>query len=200
MLILTGPDNVGKTTLAHRLTELAYEINPFKGTKFPYRHLSRPSEDFNFFTDYISLIDINTIWDRFHIEAIAYHDPVPYDQNKLKYIESWLYKLGSMIIICLPDSNFNYKLRLEKSNRKEMFDVDRNIKAFQIYEDIIYDPEELIVKPTYDEVIEVVIDYNGKIVSTANDEHLKTILKTWFDRIRLVDEIKKYELKHGIII
>lgn len=189
MLIIDGPDNIGKTTLCNKLMGLANEINPFDGIEFKVSHMTRPNEGFNFFTDYKPMINIYNIQDRFHFGAIAYHDPCPYNQDQLKFIESWLYRLGSMIIIVLPASSIYYKTRLDISKRKEMFSVKTNMKAYNTYYYIVNNCLDDGMSVCYDEVIDVNLNPNGDIVSTADDPHLKAILKVWFDRVKMYNDM-----------
>ncbi len=198
MLILDGTDNVGKTTLCNKLAVLANEMKPFNEVKFKVNHMTRPDEDFNFFTDYKTLMGQYIIQDRFHFGAIAYHNLCPYNQDQLKFIESWLYRLGSMIIIVHPTSQFYYKTRLNVSRRKEMFDVETIIRAYHRYDDIVLECLESGMRTSFDEVIYVDLNVDGDIVSTADEPHLKAILEVWFDRIRIANELFEWGRKQGV--
>lgn len=175
-------------------------MRPFEEVEFKYSHMTRPDEDFNFFTDYKPLINIYGIQDRFNLGAIVYHNPCPYNQDQLKFIESWLYRLGSMIVIVHPTSLTYYKIRLHISRRKEMFSVEQNIRSYHKFDDIINNSLENGMIPSFDEVIEVDLNPDGDIISTADKPHLIAILKKWFERIKIANELFEYGLKHGVTI
>ena len=197
MLIVEGSDNLGKTTICHRLVDLANELdppkNPWDNNAYNYTHMTRPKEGFNFFTDYFPLMNVYGIQDRFHLSAIAYHDPVPFDQAKLRFIESWLYRFGSLIVIVEPQSSVFYEKRLSKSDKIEMFGTKTMCKARDIFS-IIIDFEDVDgLFPIYDWSIYVELNEEGEIVKTATNEELKDILRQWFKRIELIKEVMAFE-------
>lgn len=173
MFIIEGSDNLGKTTAAHRLVELAA-----KRKEFPiyYCHMSRPMEPFDFFYDYADRISIHAVQDRFHLGGLIWHNDV-ITQDSLRYIESWLYRVGSFIVLFVSEDEKWYTARLNKSKRSEMFDPMKLIKANRNFRAMSERKFQPLVQ--FDHVIRV----NGDDCF-PNDSVLETLLDAWFARMR----------------
>lgn len=205
MLIIDGPDSIGKTTLAKRLVKMANERlvgtveQQHEQVKITYRHMTRPSDSFDYFNDFHNLIlgANHTVQDRFHLGTIAYDDPNPkYSRDQLRIIESWIYRQGSVIILLLPTNLNYYKERLIQFAKEEMFDVERMVKAATVYQDIAnreVDEVSFGILPSFDYELYHVLGRNGEILQAIGAEYTRTlnsILDTWFKRISWARKIK----------
>lgn len=122
MLVIEGPDNVGKTTLAKRLCEVS-------GAR--YSHMSRPDPDFDFFYGYQDLLEQRgelTVQDRFHFGGVAYHENV-LPLHKLEIVSSWIRSQGGLIVLVHATNIDAYVAHLRRNPKNEMFDEDRIVSA-----------------------------------------------------------------------
>lgn len=199
MLILEGPDNIGKTTLAHRLVKMANERIQGRlsiegqPVTVDYRHMTRPPEEFNYFLDYKPMTEDSmfTVQDRFHLGTIAYDEKPFYNRDQLRIIESWIYRQGSMIVLILPTDLRNYEIRLHTDSKDEMFDVPRMIRAATIYQEIAQSDfnknHEFGIHPVVDYAVMHPIKMDGKFKERTNEEayeaDLNGLVDQWFSRI-----------------
>jgi len=133
MLIIEGPDCVGKTTFANKVTE--YANTQLDGHAY-YQHMTRPSKHFDFCYDYVDMMSIFGVMDRFHLGAFAYHPVGTMTLSKLSYIEGELLVRGSFIVVMYDSIHEHYKGLLEKDPRKQMFDKDTLMGANHVFRDI----------------------------------------------------------------
>ena len=63
MIVIEGPDGVGKTTAARELCRM---------NGLAYHHLGPPGRDFDHVGFYLAAIDPAALWDRFHLGEEAY--------------------------------------------------------------------------------------------------------------------------------
>jgi hypothetical protein len=119
MLVIEGPDNVGKTTLAR-------EVCRVMGAH--YAHMTRPTEDFDFFQGYKEIIrrnylerDVPVVQDRFHFGGIAYHRDV-LTIPRLEIVSSWVRALGGLIVLVHASNIEAYVRHLRTNPKDEMFD------------------------------------------------------------------------------
>lgn len=63
MIIIEGPDHVGKTTAAKSLCKMGNRA---------YRHMEVPPDNWNWDRDFVRRIDDDVVQDRFHLGGIAY--------------------------------------------------------------------------------------------------------------------------------
>lgn len=131
MMIIEGADNLGKTTAAKRMVEIAKS----KGMDDCfYDHMGRPPESFDFCHDYVPLMNHSAIQDRFHLGSLVWHDDVM-DLAKLRFIEGRLALRGAFIVIFIAEADmFDYKGMIRPE--RELFDVDTILAANDIYESI----------------------------------------------------------------
>lgn len=172
MLILEGPDHIGKTTAARRLTELSAARG-----KLPtyYQHYSCPNSSFDWFLDYKDAISQFAIIDRFHLSGIAYQNAIKH--NALRAIESWLGCFGTYTVLFAADMAW-YKKWLKESKKKQMFSMKTNIEAAERY--------YLMANDSYDFPIRVdqVIWVND---GWPSDNTLETILDCWYDLLSVLE-------------
>lgn len=108
MIIIEGPDLVGKTTLAEKLQR--------KLQGFAVCHLSRPPVDFGA-RDYIQFMNPYTIWDRFHLSRNVYNsacgEPWELDQTQIEFIDAHLATMAEtrVVITFKPDYDFSDRMR-----------------------------------------------------------------------------------------
>lgn len=177
MLILEGSDDVGKTTAAMRMVFLAAqraEVEERAAWRYPvrYEHMTRPNAGFDFYRDYMDMVSMFAIADRFHIGGLVWHDAIPY--NKLKLIESWLLAVGSFTVLFVSDDPDWYTERLEARSRDHMFDAGTLMAANNSYLDMALGAYKF---PVYHD--QVIFVNHG----WPDDNVLNTILDSWFDRL-----------------
>ena len=193
MLIIDGPDNVGKTTLAKKIVDVANKKS--NGPRFTSRHLTRPPEDWDYFKGYKKLAEsgMYTVQDRFHLGTIAYDEVTRYNKYQLRIIESWIYSSGSLVVLLLPQSYRNYEVRLrsKENSKDEMFDVDRILRAATIYEEIsngdFVGQHEFGINPIVDYSYDVNFNEKGEFCRRLNnrwwEEIIEMLVDEWFKRI-----------------
>lgn len=148
MFIIEGGDNLGKTTAAKRMVELAKSgLNDEFKLPIRYQHMSRPNQHFDFFQDYRDMMGRYAVQDRFHLGALAWHTGVM-THDKLRIIEGWLAGLGGAIVIFVASDDDWYREHLNSHPKDEMFDTDvilaanrrfRNDICYQSHPDLIWD-------------------------------------------------------------
>lgn len=166
MLIIEGPDHIGKTTMARRLTFLSA-----KRKQLPtyYQHYSCPNEAFDWFQDYKDAISQYAIIDRFHLSGIAYQQAVKH--NALRAIEAWLGCLGTYTVIMSAKMDW-YEKWLKKSDKVQMFSEEVNVEAAERYYEMAKGKYIFPIK--VDQVIWVDRGF-------PDDTVLNTILDCWYD-------------------
>lgn len=124
MLVIEGPDNVGKTTLARSICER------MNGT---YSHMTRPGLDFDWNDDYRVMLEDKRfqpfpIFDRFHFGAIAYHkNSMPLE--RLHIINGRIHAMGGLVVLIHASNLDAYRNALTYSGKEEMFPVDDLVDA-----------------------------------------------------------------------
>lgn len=177
MLILEGSDDLGKTTAAKRLVRLAAEraeVEERPAWRYPvrYDHMTRPNSGFDFYRDYLDIISMFGVQDRFHIGGIVWHDAIPY--NKLKLIEAWLTAVGSFTVLFVSDDPDWYRQRLDTNKRRQMFDPDTLEAANNSYLDMAMGSFKF---PVYHDHV-LFVNHGW-----PDDNALNIILDSWFDRL-----------------
>lgn len=138
MIILEGPDRVGKTTLAHKLTEA------IKGT---YVHFSRLPDSFHRYFDYLPYIKPLNVLDRFHMSEPVYASAR--GDKELKTNQVWYSAIDRAILanggvtvlitvdLDLLDSRWTdeemYDLKTTKMAAVEFRDISQGLSSFGIH-------------------------------------------------------------------
>ena len=130
MLIIEGPDLVGKTTLAGKFLEAL--------PRHMYRHFGLLPPHFDYFHDY----DIHSghyfVQDRFHMSELVYgtvcRGQTPITPNLYRFIDAMLTLKGMItVVICFEDPAM---LKERYKERKEMYDVGQCLAVNSAYFDI----------------------------------------------------------------
>lgn len=119
-LIIEGSDNLGKSTAAKRIVELAKDVIPAY-----YTHMSRQGEAFDYHHHYKLMATPFAVQDRFHIGAYAWHDPWPIKSKDLGSIQRYLEFQGSFTVVFATELHGTYEERLINAQRDEMFNVSQ---------------------------------------------------------------------------
>ncbi len=84
MLVVSGSDLVGKSTFCAKVLKILQE-----DYKLPHmlQHLSRIPPSFDRYSDYVGLMNMRTVWDRFALDELAYRncDDYPSNMTPLKW-------------------------------------------------------------------------------------------------------------------
>jgi len=129
MLILEGPDNVGKTTAAELFVK---EM----GDPWKIDHMSCPDEDFDYFSGYMERLADKTVHDRFHLGGLVYGKllglhPTPITPRTLGVVERYIRWRGALIVIMFDGDTEGFAQRLGEKN--EMYDLNAICMANTIY-------------------------------------------------------------------
>ena len=134
MLIIEGPDLVGKTTLAH---ECVRELNK-RGFPHVYAHLSKLAASFDKVHGYIPLMHRHVVQDRFHLSRLAYgrhfkNQDVLTD-NEMRWLQAklWLQGAFTVLLLAKPDGVFLRKQWAERG-RAEMYEIDGIVEVNKVY-------------------------------------------------------------------
>jgi thymidylate kinase len=114
MLVLEGPDQMGKTTIAKRLCQLG---------DWEYRHMTIRPAGWRFPEDYYELIQPGVVQDRFHLGAYAYQGFLFDRMGVWERIKA----TGGMIVLITADPRF--LLKRWNRDRHEMFPAKKVLDA-----------------------------------------------------------------------
>ena len=130
MIILEGPDHIGKTTVAKRICE-------FTGWK--YEHLGVPDKDWDYFIDYLCRLRPNTVWDRFHLGGWVYGHQLGLHKHELT--EDRMYLITNFInkvahyttIILYTEKWFWLENHLLSLPKKELYSHEEILEVNDCY-------------------------------------------------------------------
>lgn len=174
MLVIEGPDNVGKTTLAKRICS---EVGA------QYTHMSRPPLGFDFFGGYKDIIRQNVpdrsaplvVQDRFHFGGVAYHENV-LPMYRLQIVSSWVRALGGLIVLVHASNIDAYVAHLRRNPKNEMFDEDRLVSAAVRFNHLA---------PYADICIDITVPHSDFIVY-CGEAGVGRICKEWKERLSAI--------------
>lgn len=125
MLIIEGPDCVGKTTLAKQLLEYL--------PRHIYTHFTRLPEGFDYYWDYVDRMSRYIIQDRFHLSEVVYSTAIGREcrLDELTYgmIDAKLRMLGGMVVLITADAD----LIEQRWDKSQMFSLDKTLIAADKY-------------------------------------------------------------------
>jgi len=140
MLIIEGPDLVGKTTLALKLqAELAA-----RRYRHVYAHFTRLPVAFDKYWDYLPFIQRNVVQDRFYMSRIVYgrvfRNQELCTKLELRMLDGRISEVGGMTVVVTADDNF-IRQQYAKKDRDEMYKLDGILKVNHEYARIIENDE-----------------------------------------------------------
>jgi len=135
MILIEGPDLVGKTTLA----------NVLKGhLQLEYDHFGKETEAYSVL-DYFARIRPNTICDRMAISKMVYggtfNDQRLMTAGELRSIVSMISAVGGVVVIVAPRHQedmawYRDRLMATYKDEDELYDPEQNIKVAEAYMDL----------------------------------------------------------------
>lgn len=136
MLIIEGPDLVGKTTLAHA----CQKILEARRYSHIYVHFTRLPVAFDRYWDYLPFIRRNVVQDRFHMSRQAYGrqflEQERMNDVELKLLQAKIWEVGGFTVLCLAKTDDFLRKQFEAKNREEMYKLDGIIGVNRKYHDI----------------------------------------------------------------
>jgi thymidylate kinase len=128
MLIIEGPDGVGKTTLAKKL------LGNF--TDRVYAHFTRLPPSFDYYWGYVERMGRRVVQDRFHLSEIAYAqargETPKLCPETYRLVDGRLRLIGAYMVLVTATE----ELVRSRWDPTQMYDVEKTVKACQIYNDI----------------------------------------------------------------
>jgi len=175
VLIIEGADELGKTTAAKRLVELAAEDG-----KYPirYAHMSRPNSTFDFFNDYSDMFSLFAVQDRFHIGGMVWHKNA-ISTSALRIIEGRLYTLGSVVVVMHTSDKDWYDAALSKG-KPQSFSTNDIVTA-----------NDMFCALSQNNVVSSDFIYDVKDGKYPSDDTLSMWLDCWYSRLKLLVDPRK---------
>lgn len=133
MLIIEGPDLVGKTTLAHKIVK---QMQALHDRPTVYQHFSRLPKSWDHYRHYIPYITPRTVMDRFIISELVYgkvcRNTQSIDAETLRLLEARLAMVGSMTIVITSTPDFLARQWRDRK-REEMYELEHVIAVNEEY-------------------------------------------------------------------
>ncbi len=153
MLVIEGPDLVGKTTLAKALIE---SIEMRSRVRPEYQHFGRLPENWDYCRDYVKKVRQWCVTDRWWESEIAYGEAIRghacISPRQEKIVEGATRAAGGLTILVMPAGLHNYEQLLEEQwTTREMFNQEQLRRVCMRYMSKAF---------AHDFMIEV--DYRGK--------------------------------------
>ena len=139
MIIVEGPDHVGKTTFCEKI------MDNMPGGIRSYSHMIKPGPEWDYYLDYIRQLKSGRVYDRFHFGAFVYgamlnlHKTPGWSLWRMTLVTQFIHVAKGLVIVMYDSDEQNYKHRLQTSKRKEMFNLGPIVEAnhlFQITPDL----------------------------------------------------------------
>lgn len=191
MLILEGPDLVGKTTLAKKIVAEAHKIH----IPASYTHFSRLPACWQFPTSYRHYVSRYGVCDRFHMSEIAYSEARG-DSRKLtaegyRLVDTWCRLQGSVTVLIRARPGVISARYARKSNsREEMYKDSVIERANDIYGQIA----ERTYRGRDNERIQADIDFDWiaedvDIYPAEDDAFVRAIVDLWYKRVLITTSL-----------
>jgi len=177
MIIIEGSDQVGKTTLAKKLSKRISAELYGNDAHFErvYRHLSRPPADFDHLVGYIERVG-PVVWDRFHLGAIAYGKltknggcPTP---KQMLWVQRYLRWQGAIVLVIHAD-RWWLKEQLD-STRTEMYKEDTILDVNDIF--------RMIAKSSNHEEPYADLEHDITDGNWPDDKMIDDLIQMWRER------------------
>lgn len=187
MIIVEGPDGVGKTTVARAIQS---EMWRRLGRCPTYRHMTKPIDNFDFYWGYEAQMERYSVQDRFHLGELAYGARCyPCRQNaiNLKLIRARLQQLGAVVVVITAKSTWFDRYYVEK---KEMFTKAQiNEVAFAFIDQIWYEWPDI-----YFDTMHI----NSLKYPWPTGEFIKGVVDLWMARQIEVQSVLSRRHKSGV--
>jgi len=132
MIIIEGPDLVGKTTLAKKIAERA---------KLRYRHLSRMPDVFDFFHGYTQMMHPHVVHDRMFLSepvyATARGDQTPLTPERFHYVQGYAQTIGCITISVMTSLEAIEK-RYREREAEEMYNWETMVRVHATWMELLY--------------------------------------------------------------
>lgn len=124
MIIVEGPDLVGKTTLCKTLAD----------TNLQYIHFTRLADDFHRYYSYLPFIKTKFVLDRFHMSEIAYvagrgEEQTTTNQFWYNALDRNILSIGGVIVVITADE----ELIVKRWRKGEMYDINTVLRANEAF-------------------------------------------------------------------
>lgn len=176
MLIIEGPDGVGKTTLARKLlVGLPTHV---------YAHFTRLPSGFDYYWGYRERASRSVVQDRFHMSEVAYAvargEPSRLDAETYRLVDGHLRGLGAVTVLLTAGPD----LVRSRWDDGQMYDLGRTLAAAEVYE-VIAGGGDAGVGPVD---LDVVIQLSGG-KPYATDDDARAVLELYRRRQVVVDDV-----------
>lgn len=132
MIIVEGPDGVGKTTFCKKL--LAHLPGHV------YSHFTRLPPGFDYYWGYAERVGRGLVQDRFHMSEVAYAqargEEPRLDKWDYRLVDSLVRRVGGVTVLITGTQ----ELVRSRWDAGQMYDVKKTLAAAQVYEDIAAQP------------------------------------------------------------
>lgn len=133
MLIIEGPDNVGKTTLAKELLRRLWE----EKRPYTYAHMGLLPPSWDFSWDYVSRMSRFIVQDRFHLGETVYGPLLcgrnRIDKDTMRWIDGYLRLKGALVVIV---SSTATRIESNWDPLREAFTLDQVLRVNHRYQEI----------------------------------------------------------------
>lgn len=190
MLIVDGPDNVGKTTLCRRLVA---ELGARHGG-WMYRHFGPLPKTWEHPWDYERHVGTHVVMDRFHPSEVVYRAALGEDLNlsPLGYsiVDSWVRLAGGMVVLLYSSNHDVFKRGYE--DRPQGNDVKVNAVASLFFENMAgYRNFKTEQNDTYDVAVDAWYDVAVEGCYPAeNDAFVRRLLEAYLSKERRVLRVR----------
>lgn len=170
MIIVEGPDHVGKTIFCKKLVA---EMKRKGVADAKYKHMSKPTEDFDYFGDYMSQLWPGYVYDRFHYGAFVYgamlrlHPTEGFSLESMRLVSRFINLRHGLIVVMKDSDHEEYARRLYQDGKEEMFKL-RDMK----FANMLFSNIQFIDQP------DIVLDIKGGD-RWPTDKDAKLIVSEW---------------------
>lgn len=178
MLIIEGPDGVGKTTLAKRL------VKELTSEGYIYAHFTRLPPGFDRYWGYWERMSRKIVQDRFHMSEITYanarEEVTPLDPETYRLIDGCVRLYGGMTVLILASQ----ELIESRWTHDQMFSLEKTKEAGRQYDKLSRDGG-LMPDFRSNRIIQIDIDYTfycSKDFPYVTDGAIDEILKQYRER------------------
>ena len=150
MIIVEGPDHVGKTTFCKLLQFKMHQT----GHLAQLLHMSKPPDDFDYYQGYLRELRPGNVYDRFHYGAYVYgatvglHPVTRWSFAKMELVHRYIHLQGGLVVLLYAPDDVWYSQHLD-TGKDEMFDKSSILKANLAFQSIdsLVDGSKLRTRP-----------------------------------------------------